>query len=397
LAGEAAVATRTYDVVIVGGGVMGSAVAYFLRAEGFAGRVLVLERDLTYRHASSGLSVGGIRQQYGTAINIQLSRASLSFYERFPEQMEVRGDRPDIAFRQRGYLFLGDAARWPIMQRWHRVQREHGVEAVLLAPEEARALVPDLSLDGIHGASFGWRDGTLDPGSVLQGFVRKARDLGAEYLEDEVIGIGIAHGRVTGVATRRSGVIASPIVVNAAGPRAGALARLAGLTLPVEPVRRQVYVFEPERALPYDLPLVIDVTGIYFRQEPGGRVLTGRSFPDDPHTFDFTWDRDRFFTGIWPDLARRMPCFHQLRLERGWAGLYDMNVVDQNAILGAHPEVAGLFCIAGFSGHGFQQAPAAGRGVAELIRAGRFLTLDLSPLTPARFTRGALLLEEAVI
>jgi len=391
------VTTRTSDVVIVGGGVMGSAVAYFLRADGFAGRVLVIERDLSYRRASSGLSVGGIRQQYGTAINIQLSRASLAFYERFSEQMEVLGDRPDIAFRQRGYLFLVDAAHWPIMQRWHRVQREHGVEVALLAPEEARAFVPDLSLDGIHGASFGWRDGTLDPGSVLQGFVRKARHLGAEYLEDEVTDIGIVDGRVTGVATRRSGIIASSLVVNAAGPGAGAVARLAGVRLPVEPVRRQVYVFEPERALPYDLPLIIDVTGIYFRHEPGGRVLTGRSFADDPHAFDFTWDRDRFFTGIWPDLARRMPCFHRLRLERGWAGLYDMNVVDHNAILGAHPEVGGLYCIAGFSGHGFQQAPAAGRGVAELIRAGRFLTLDLSPLTPARFTTGALLLEEAVI
>lgn len=390
-------ARRSSDVVIVGGGVMGSAVAYFLCADGHTGRVLVVERDLTFRHASSGLSVGGIRQQYGTAVNIHLSRASLEFYERFFEHMQVRGNRPDIAFRQRGYLFLVDAAHWASMQRWHRVQREHGVEVALLTPGEARELVPDLNLEGIHGASFGWRDGHLDPGSVLQAFVRKARDLGAEYLEDEVIGIGMRGGGVTGVVTRRSGIIASATVVNAAGPWAGAVARLAGLRLPVEPVRRQVYVFEPERALPYDLPLVIDASGIYFRHETGGRVLTGRSFADDPHAFDFTWDRERFVTGIWPDLARRMPCFQRLRLQRGWAGLYDMNVVDQNAILGAHSEVRGLFCIAGFSGHGFQQAPAAGRGLAELIRADRFLTLDLSPLTPSRFATGALLLEEAVI
>jgi glycine/D-amino acid oxidase-like deaminating enzyme len=376
---------------------MGSAVAYFLCADGHTGRVLVVERDLTFRHASSGLSVGGIRQQYGTAVNIHLSRASLEFYEGFSEHMQVRGNRPDIAFRQRGYLFLVDAAHWASMQRWHRVQREHGVEVALLTPGEARELVPDLNLEGIHGASFGWRDGHLDPGSVLQAFVRKAHDLGAGYLEDEVVGIEMLGGRVTGVATRRSGIIASPAVVNAAGPWAGVVARLAGLSLPVEPVRRQVYVFEPERVLSYELPLVIDASGIYFRHESGGRILTGRSFADDPHAFDFTWDRDRFVTGIWPDLARRVPCFHQLRLERGWAGLYDMNVMDQNAILGAHPEVGGLFCIAGFSGHGFQQAPAAGRGVAELIRAGRFLTLDLSPLTPIRFATGALLLEEAVI
>ncbi len=388
---------RAADVVIVGGGVMGSAVAYFLREEEHAGRVLVVERDVTYRHASSALSVGGIRQQYGTAINIQLSRASLAFYERFSEHMEVGGDRPDIGFRQRGYLFLVDDAHWPIMQRWHQVQRQHGVEVALLSPEEARRYVPDLSLGGIHGASYGWRDGTLDPFSVLHGFVRKARTLGVEYLEDEVIGVGVAGGRVTGVTLRRSRAIPAGIVVNAAGPWAARVARLAGVDLPVEPVRRQVYVFEPAISLSYDLPLVIDTSGVYFRHEPGGRILAGRSFDGDPHAFDFTWDRDRFFTGVWPDLARRMPCFDRVRLERGWAGLYDMNVLDHNAILGAHPEVEGFYCITGFSGHGFQQAPAAARGLAELIRAGGFRSLDLSPLTPARFAAGRLLVEEAVI
>jgi glycine/D-amino acid oxidase-like deaminating enzyme len=389
--------TETADVVIVGGGVMGSAVAYFLRRDGFRGRVVVVERDLTYRHASSALSVGGIRQQYGTAINIQLSRASLEFYEGFSEHTEVRGERPDIAFRQCGYLFLVDAAHWPIMERWHRLQREHGVEVALLAPEEARRLLPDLNPEGIHGASYGWRDGTLDPASVLQGFAKKARDLGVEYLEDEAIRIEVAGGRVRSVTTRRSGVLALGAVVNAAGPWAARVARLAGVDLPVEPVRRQVYVFEPAVPLRSGLPLVIDTTGAYFRDEPGGRVLGGRSFEDDPHTFDLTWDRDRFFTGVWPALARRMPCFDRVRLARGWAGLYDMNVLDHNAILGPHPEVAGLFCINGFSGHGLQQAPAAGRGVAELISAGRFLSLDLSPLSPARFATGALVVEEAVI
>ncbi len=388
---------RLADVVIVGGGVMGSAVAYFLREQGHAGRALVVERDLTYRRASSALSVGGIRQQYGTAINIQLSRASLAFYERFSEQMEVAGDRPDIGFRQRGYLFLVDAAHWPVMQRWHQMQRRHGVEVALLSPEEARRLVPDLSLDGVHGASFGWRDGTLDPSSVLQGFARKARALGVEYLEEEVIGIGVTGGRVTGVTLRSGRAVAAGVVVNAAGPWAARVARLAGVDLPVEPVRRQVYVFEPAIPVSYDLPLVIDTSGVYFRQEPGKRILTGRSFDGDPHAFDFTWDRDRFFTGIWPDLARRIPCFDQVRLERGWAGLYDMNVLDQNAILGAHPEAEGFYCIAGFSGHGFQQAPAAARGLAELIRLGRFGSLDLSPLTPTRFAAGRLLVEEAVI
>lgn len=390
-------AQRSADVVIAGGGVMGSAVAYFLREVGFAGSVLVVERDLMYRHASSALSVGGIRQQYGTAINIQLSRASLEFYEQFAERMELRGERPDIGLQQRGYLFLVDAAHWPVMQRWHRLQREHGVEVALLTPEEVRRLVPDLNPEGIQGASYGSRDGTLDPASVLQGFARKARALGVEYLEDEIVGISVAAGRVTGITAKRSGAIATGRLVNATGPWSGLVAHLAGVELPVEPVRRQVYIFQPAAPLACDLPLTIDVSGVYFRPESGGRILTGRSFEDDPHAFDFTWDRERFVAGIWPDLARRMPCFERLRLERGWAGLYDMNVLDHNAIVGPHPDLDGLFCITGFSGHGFQQAPAAARALAEWIHAGKFLSLDLSPLTPARFRTGALLLEEAVI
>ncbi len=387
----------TADVVIIGGGVMGSAVAYFLRQGGLGGKVVVVERDLTYRCASSALSVGGIRQQYGTAVNIWLSRASLEFYERFADHLEVGGERPNITLKQRGYLFLADAAQWPVMQRWHRLQRDHGVEVALLTPEEVRRVASELTLDGIHGGSYGWRDGTLDPSSALQGFAKKARALGVTYLEDDVIGIGVAHGRITGVTGRQCGVIAAGIVVNAAGPWAGAVARLAGVNLPVVPVRRQVYIFHPATPVSSDLPLVIDPSGVYFRPEPGGRLLVGRSFEDDPHAFDFTWDRDRFFTGIWPILGHRVPACEAGRLERGWAGLYEMNVLDQTAIIGQHPEVGGFFCITGFSGHGLQQAPASARGLAELIATGSFQTLDLSALTPARFATGALLREDAVV
>ncbi len=387
----------TADVVIIGGGVMGSAVAYFLREVGFGGNVLVVERDLTYRYASSALSVGGIRQQYGSAINIRLSRVSLEFYERFADHLAVGGERPDITLKHRGYLFLVEAAQWPVMQRWHRLQRDHGVEVALLTPEEVRRVAPELNLDGIHGASYGWRDGTLDPASAFQGFAKKARSLGVAYLEDEVISVGVAHGRITGVTVRRGGGISAGVVVNAAGPWAGAVARFAGVDLPVVPVRRQVYIFHPATPLSADLPLVIDPSGVYFRPETGGHLLVGRSFEDDPHAFDFTWDRDRFFTGVWPLLGHRVPACGTGGLERGWAGLYDMNVLDQTAIVGEHPEVRGLFCITGFSGHGLQQAPAAARGLAELLATGSFQTLDLSALTPARFATGALLPEDAVI
>jgi len=385
------------DVVIAGGGVMGSSVAYHLRAGGFAGRVTVVERDLTYRQASSALSVGGIRQQFGAEINVRIARHTVDFYERFADRMAVGDERPDIAFRQRGYLFLADAAGWPALRARAGRQRAWGADVEVLGPDEILKVVPDLSVEGIAGATFGPRDGYVDPYGVTRGFARKARALGATYVEDEVVGIDAVGGRVAGVSLRKGGALPAAAVVNAAGPWAGALARLAGVDLPVGPVRRQVYVGSPATPLGYDLPLVIAPDGLYFRSEPGARILCGKSFAFDPHEFDFTWRRDLFEQALWGPLARRLPPCGQFRLERGWAGLYDENPVDHNAIIGEHPDLGGFYCINGFSGHGFQQAPAAGRGVAELLLHGRFTTLDLAPLSPARFRQGRLLVEEAVV
>jgi glycine/D-amino acid oxidase-like deaminating enzyme len=387
----------TADVVIVGGGVMGSSVAYHLREGGFRGRVLVVERDLTYRRASSALSVGGIRQQFGAEVNVRIARSSVEFYERFAERMMVNGERPDIEFRQRGYLFLADAAAWPALRARAERQRAWGAEVELLDEAGILKMVPDLNLEGIAGATFGPRDGYVDPYGVTQGFARKARVLGARYLEDEVVGFRGAGGRVTEVTLRAGGGLAAGAVVNAAGPWAGELARLAGLELPVRPVRRQVYVGSPAAPLGYELPLVIAPDGLYFRSEPGGRILCGKSFGFDPVGFDFTWQRDLFEKELWAPLARRLPACERFRLERGWAGLYDENPVDHNAIIGEHPDLEGFYCINGFSGHGFQQAPAAGRGIAELILHGRYTTLDLAPLTPARFRAGTLIVEEAIV
>lgn len=387
----------TADVVIVGGGVMGSSVAYHLRAAGYPGRVLVVERDLTYRQASSALSVGGIRQQFGAEINVRIARHTVAFYERFAELMAVGDERPDIAFRQPGYLFLADAAGWPALRARAERQRAWGAEVELLEGADVLKIVPDLNPDGIAGGSFGPRDGYLDPYAVMRGFARKARGLGTTYVEDEVAGVAVADGRAAGVMLRGGGAVSAGAVVNAAGPWAGEMARLAGIELPVGPVRRQVYVGSPARPLGYDLPLVIAPDGLYFRSEPGGRILCGRSFAFDPPAFDFTWRRDLFQQELWGPLARRLPVCEQFRLERGWAGLYDENPVDHNAIVGEHPDLPGFYCINGFSGHGLQQAPAAGRGIAELILHGRYTTLDLAPLSPARFRAGRRIVEDAVV
>jgi glycine/D-amino acid oxidase-like deaminating enzyme len=385
------------DVVIVGGGVMGSSVAYHLLAAGFRGRLLVVERDLTYRQASSALSVGGIRQQFGAEINVRIARHTVPFYERFAELMAVGDERPDIAFRQPGYLFLADAAGWPALRARAERQRAWGAEVELLEGADVLKIVPDLDPDGIAGGSFGPRDGYLDPYAVMRGFARKARALGATYVEDEVAGVVVVDGRAAGVRLQGGGAVPAGAVVNAAGPWAGELARLAGVQLPVRPRRRQVYVGSPARPLGYDLPLVIAPEGLYVRSEPGGRILCGRSFPFDPPAFDFTWRRELFEQELWGPLARRLPVCERFRLERGWAGLYDENPVDHNAIVGEHPDLPGFYCINGFSGHGLQQAPAAGRGIAELILHGRYATLDLAALGPARFRAGRPIVEDAVV
>ncbi len=195
----------TADVVIVGGGVMGSSVAYHLRAAGFGGRVMVVERDLTYRQASSALSVGGIRQQFGAEVNVRIARHAVDFYERFADLMAVDGERPDIEFRQRGYLFLADGAAWPALRARAERQRGWGAEVEVLEGPEIRKIVPDLSLEGIVAATFGPRDGYVDPYGVTQGFARKARALGASYVEDEVVAVGAAGGRATGAGLDSAG------------------------------------------------------------------------------------------------------------------------------------------------------------------------------------------------
>jgi len=387
----------TADVVIVGGGVMGSSVAYHLLAGGFRGRVLVAERDLAYRQASSALSVGGIRQQFGAEINVRIARHAVEFYERFADLMAVGDERPDIAFRRRGYLFLADAAAWPGLRARAGRQRAWGAEVQVLEGREILGLVPDLNLEGVVGATFGPRDGWVDPSGVMQGLARKARALGASYVEDEVVGIAAAGGRVGGVTLRGGGRVGAGAVVNAAGAWAGRMAGLAGVDLPVGPVRRQVYVGRPARRLGYELPLVVAQDGLYFRSEAGGRILCGKSFDSDPHEFDFTWQRDVFEKALWRPLAHRFPPCEQFRLERGWAGLYDENPLDHNGLIGVHPDLEGFYCINGFSGHGFQQAPAAGRGIAELLLHGRYTTLDLTPLRPSRFREGRPILEEAIV
>lgn len=384
------------DVVIVGGGVVAHALAYHLLSRDAQLDVLIVERDRTYRMASTGLSVGGIRQQWGTAINTQICRDSVAFYERAAELLDT-GDGPvEVGFHQNGYLFLATRQSLPEFERRAAMARELGVPVRILAPDEAKELVPGMVVEDIAGASYCPTDGYLDPHLVLQAFRAKARSLGVRSMEDEVTEIVLERGHLLGVQAKGEGFIGAAKVVVAAGGWSPTLLVPTGLELPVRLLRRQVYIGLPGEPLG-EIPLTIDPTGVHFRPETGGRLLLAGSVPSDGPDLPLDWDRDAFVEHIWMPAASRVPSLERLRLENGWAGYYDDNAADHNAIVGQHPGVDGVYVVTGFSGHGLMQGPTVTRDLSQLMLTGRFESLDLTPLRPERFAENDLILERSVI
>ncbi len=384
------------DVVIIGGGVTGSSIAFTLVADGFTGKIVVVEKDPTYEHASSSLATGGVRQQFGTLINIQLSRYSVGFYERFDELMAVDGEKANAEFQQVGYLFLGSERNWPVLQKRVGLQKEHEIELEVLDRSEIHRIIPGLNTEDLLGATFGPRDGVLDPNGVLQGFVRKARSLGVQFLQDEVVQVLRDSGGVSGIATKKGTGLSSRVIVNAAGPWARQVGNAAGVDIPVEPMRRQIFLCLPSPQVQERFPMVIDPGGTHWRSETGRRILAAKAKKDEPPGFNFKCERAYFTDEIWPDLVHRYPLFDRLKMERGWAGLYAVTP-DENAIYGEHPELKGFYLANGFSGHGLMMAPATGKVMSEMIRLGRCETIDVSCLNLERFKTEKLIIEEAVI
>ena len=386
-----------FDLLIIGGGVMGSSIAFHLAHDEFKGRIAVFEKDPTYEKASTVLSVGGIRRQFSTDVNVRLSQYSLTFYREFGQRMEVKGERPEIDFKPRGYLFLGSEKNWPLLIKHQAFQKSLGVETQLLNVDETLQIIPDLNTEDLVGSSFSPGDGYMDPHGVLQGFVKKAKHLGVEYIDQEVVEILRGGNRLEGVRTKDGTTYHSSSLVNAAGPYAREVGKMAGIEIPVVPVRRMVYLVKPPRLFDYDLPLVVDPSGVYFLHETGRQILTGKSRKEEPPGVNFIWDRSYFHETIWPSLAHRIPLFDQLKLVGGWAGLYEVNQWDSNGIIGEHPEIRGFYMAVGFSGHGFQQAPAVGKTLSEWIRLGRYETVDVRPLGYERILQGKKVLEEEVV
>ncbi|MEM8824207.1 MAG: FAD-binding oxidoreductase [Pseudomonadota bacterium] len=387
-------------IVIVGGAIMGSSLAWWLTELGHPpGQITVVERDPTYAACATAFSNSCIRQQFGNPLNVAVSQFGVEFIRNF--QAYLGDDRvPAIHFHTFGYLYLAsDETEADRLRQAHAVQVAAGSGTRLMTPDEIAAEWPFYDLDGIVLGSHGARDeGYFDGTTMFEWWRRLARERGVTYRAGDVTGIERADGRVTGVSLADGTLIGADIVVNAAGTRGAQVARMAGLDLPVEPRKRYTWIVEAAEPLGDDLPLTIDPSGVHVRTD-GAYYMAGATPDDDPAVDpdDFAGDWSIWEDRVWPALANRIPAFETLRVRQSWVGHYDLNVFDANAIVGPHPALDGFHILNGFSGHGLQQSPALGRGLAERIIHGRYVSLDLSPFDPDRLIRGERFPELAVI
>lgn len=422
------------DIVIVGGGVMGWSIAYWLKKkEKRQGglRVVVVEKDPTYSKASTVLSVGGIRQQFSLLENIHLSLSSAYFMRNINEHLDVMNEDPvDLQFNHSGYLFLASEEVAHIMEENYSTQRNAGAQVSLLSPTQLKEKFPWINTDGVALASYGLEnEGWFDPWTLLNAFRRKAMSMGVTQCHGEVTDFQYVRSVMTKADGERVSVkriksvkvhmpnsleyqpVECAIVVNAAGAFSGKLADMlgigsgpkgsyAGIPVPVEPRKRYVYVAHCPDGPGLDTPLLIDYSGVYFRREGlGGNYIAGMSpeEAEEPDTSNLEVDHQFFEDKVWPRLAYRVPAFEKLKVTSAWAGYYDYNTFDQNGIIGAHPLVSNMYFATGFSGHGLQQSPAVGRAVAELIIDGDFKTLDMNGLSFQRILTQEPMLERNIV
>lgn len=380
---------ETADVVIVGGGVVGCSIAFHL-AERQAGRVIVVERGQVGAGTSARGS-GGVRLQFSTAVNIQLSLQAVPFFEQFAERFGV-----DPEYQQRGYLFLAhDEELLGVFRCNVALQHEHGVPSRVVSPDEIRAIVPYVNVEDVLGGTYCAKDGRANPRKVLHVFLDEARARGVEVREwTTVTGLRRSGDRVAGVQTAY-GQIESPVVVNAAGPWAAALSALAGVDEPIRPLRRQQFLTEPTEVVPKPTPFVIDGDRSFSFHTLGDQIRVGMASPGETSGWNDQPDPDLIPT-IRRRLAHRAPVLGELAIVGGYAGLYEMSP-DAHPIIGWAPGAPGLLLCNGFSGHGFMHSPISGRLVAELILDGAAQTVDITPLRPSRFAEGAAIEERLAI
>jgi glycine/D-amino acid oxidase-like deaminating enzyme len=388
--------TRPYDVIITGGGIMGSATAYYLTKMQPGLKAAVVERDPTYARASTTLSMSNVRIQFSLRENIQISKYAFQVLERFEDEMTVEDRRPKIYFHREGNLFLVGEQNLTAARSAFDLQRSLGCRVEWWSPAQIKERYPLYETASLVGGTFGPDDGHFDAYAALMAYKAKAKSQGAEFLTGEGVKIRVSGGQATGLDLGSGETLSAGNVVNCGGAWAAQLAETAGVKLPVIPVKRQVFALDTAVKPEGPLPLTVLLSGLYFRTETGGLVLLGKSMEEDPVGFNFTWDEQRFMEILWPELAEFVPAWDRLKLVRGWAGLYDVNTLDHNAIIGEWPEVKGLYLATGFSGHGLQQGPAVGRYLSELILQGP-TSLDLSIFTPKRVLENKPLSEAGIV
>jgi glycine/D-amino acid oxidase-like deaminating enzyme len=395
---------KNYDVVIIGGAIMGSSTAWFLKDNpDFKGSILVVERDPSYEKCGTNFSNSCIRLQFSEPLNVQISKFGADFIKNIRRYMGNDERVPDLRIQNFGYLYLANSEAFANVLRENReVQVALGAGTRILSPKEIKSEYPFYEVDDLVAGSIN----TVDEGywegiTVFDWFKKVARERGAEYVANAVVGLNKnANGdRIESVVLATGEVIGCGHVVNASGTRGARTAAMAGIEIPVEPRKRMSYVFTAEKPLDQILPLTIDPSGVHFRQDGKSSYIVGGHTEHDPvpDLDDFSSDPTLWEDFIWPTMAARIPQFEAVKVIREWAGHYDYNVLDQNAILGPHPFITNFLFMNGFSGHGLQQSPAMGRATAEWITYGTYRTLDMAPFSYQRILENRPFLEKAII
>ncbi|MFZ5751219.1 MAG: NAD(P)/FAD-dependent oxidoreductase [Pseudomonadota bacterium] len=390
----------TWDAIVIGGAVTGASTAWWLAGMDPQLRILVAEPDPTYARSATALSVASVRSQFSNPVNVRISRFGVDFIRNFAERIGPEGGVPSLGLKENGYLFLaGSAAGRAHLEKLAEMQRGLGAATEVLDPEALAARWPWMTVHDVTAGSFGPRDeGWFDNMGLLSGFRNAARARGVTFRKARVTGLDRGGGRITGVRLDDGSCESAGAVLCAAGTASAAVCALAGIALPVEPRKRTVFVVDAPNARHPEAPLIIDHSGVYLRPEHGQWItatVPDEDGPCDPQDWDP--DLDQFEALIWPKLYARCEGFDAVKVVRAWVGHYDYNTLDQNAILGLWPGYDNFYVATGFSGHGLQQSPAVGRGMAELILTGRFQSLDLADLGPERILTGRPFLEKGVV
>ena len=394
----------SYDIVIVGGAIMGSSTAWFLTEnKDFNGSVLVVERDPSYENCSTAHTNSCMRQQYSIELNVRISQFAADFVKNIRERMGNDDRVPELSIRSFGYMYLADNEPFAdVLRESRKVQIGAGAATRLMTPDEIKTNYPFYNVDDIVLGSINKIDeGYWDGAAVFEWWRRQARERGVEYISNEVVSMSKnASGTKVESVTLASGeVISCGTVLNASGPRASRTSEMAGITLPVEPRKRYSWIFKAEQPLDQDLPLTIDPSGVHVRENGGGTYQCGGHTDVDPAVDydDFAMDQSLWENHVWPVIATRIPQFESVKLTNEWGGHYSMNTFDHNAIMGPHNVVENFVFLNGFSGHGLQQSPAMGRGTAEYLTYGEYRSLDMTPFNYERIPNNNPIIEKAII